>query len=67
MDLSKQTENPMPWQFKLHMTEVQNDSLIQHDVIYFQHTENNGILSTQGKDIILKEMKDEGTEDLPFY
>ena len=57
----------MPWKFQLHMTEVENDSLIQHDIIYFQHTENNGIPSTQGKDIILKEMKEEGGDELPFY
>lgn len=38
VDLSKATEDPMPWQFVLHMVEVQNDSLIQHDIIYFQHT-----------------------------
>jgi hypothetical protein len=29
----------MPWEFVLHMVEVENDSLIQHDIIYFQHTE----------------------------
>lgn len=28
---------------------------------------SNGILSTQGKDIILKEMKEEGGDELPFY
>lgn len=30
---------PMPWRFKLHVNEVINDSLIQHDVVYLQHTE----------------------------
>lgn len=40
VDLSVQsTEDPMPWQFVLHMKEVENDSLIQHDIIYFKHTE----------------------------
>lgn len=39
VDLSAQSEDPMPWQFMLHMNEVENDSLIQHDIIYFQHTE----------------------------
>jgi hypothetical protein len=39
VDLSKSTEDPMPWEFVLHMVEVDNDSLIQHDIIYFQHTE----------------------------
>lgn len=39
VDLSKSTEDPMPWEFVLHMVEVENDSLIQHDIIYFQHTE----------------------------
>lgn len=39
VDLSKQTEDPMPWEFVLHMVEVENDSLIQHDIIYLQHTE----------------------------
>ena len=28
---------------------------------------SNGILSTRGKEIILKEMKEEGGEELPFY
>jgi hypothetical protein len=39
VDLSKPTEDPMPWEFVLHMVEVENESLIQHDIIYFQHTE----------------------------
>lgn len=40
-DLSKVSKDPtpMPWQFQLHMCDVVNDSLIQHDIIYFQHTE----------------------------
>jgi hypothetical protein len=68
VDLSSdKAEDPMPWQFVLHMNEVENDSLIQHDIIYFQHTENQGVLSTQGKDIILKEMKVEGGDEPPFY
>ena len=28
----------MPWQFVLHVNEVENDCLIQHDIVYFQHT-----------------------------
>lgn len=43
VDLSKITEAPMPWQFVLHMVEVENDSLIQHDIIYFQHTEKYAV------------------------
>lgn len=41
-DLSKESHmdpKPMPWQFQLHMCDVINESLIQHDIIYFQHTE----------------------------
>ena len=29
----------MPWRFKLHVNDVVNDTLIQHDVVYLQHTE----------------------------
>lgn len=29
----------MPWKFKLHVQDVINESLIQHDIIFFQHTE----------------------------
>lgn len=46
-DLSKLSQfdpKPMPWQFQLHMCDVVNDSLIQHDIIYFQHTEKYIIL-----------------------
>ena len=46
MDLSREPENenalpsPMPWRFKLHIRDIDvTDSLIQHDIIYFQHTE----------------------------
>ena len=61
MDLSREPESqhavptPMPWHFQLHINDIDvTQSLIQHDIIYFQHTENNGILSTSGMDIILK-------------
>ncbi len=47
----------MPWQFVLHAAEVENDYLLQHDIVYFQHTANNGVLSTSGTDIVLKELK----------
>lgn len=57
----------MPWLFQLHFKEVENDSLIQHDVVYLRHTENNGILSAVGEDIVLKESKIEGLEGLHFY
>lgn len=26
--------NPMPWQFQLHFKDGDNDSLIQHDIVY---------------------------------
>jgi hypothetical protein len=46
MDLSKPPENediiptPMPWRFQLHIRDLEDTgSLIQHDIIYFQHTE----------------------------
>lgn len=29
----------MPWRFKLHVNDVINDTLIQHDVVYLKHTE----------------------------
>jgi len=55
VDLSlDKKEVPMPWKFVLHVTEVENDILIQHDIVYFQHTANGGVLSTVGTDIILK-------------
>lgn len=28
----------MPWKFELHFNDIDNDSLIQHDIVYFQHT-----------------------------
>jgi hypothetical protein len=31
-------DKPMPWKFILHMNEVENELLVQHDIIYFQHT-----------------------------
>lgn len=35
IDLSvEQKEVPMPWRFKLHVNDVINDTLIQHDVVY---------------------------------
>ena len=81
MDLSKEPESehavptPMPWRFQLHIRDIDvTESLIQHDIIYFEHTEkylfswcSKGILSTKGMEIILKEMKEEGGEGLPFY
>lgn len=48
----------MPWQFQIHFKEAENESLIQHDIVYLQHTENNGILSAIGEDIVLKEAKE---------
>ena len=30
---------PMPWGFQLHFVNVENDSLIQHDIVYFKHTQ----------------------------
>lgn len=39
VDLSCEREVPMPWRFKLHVNDVVNDTLIQHDVVYLKHTE----------------------------
>ena len=39
VDLSVEKEVPMPWRFKLHVNNVENDILVQHDVVYLQHTE----------------------------
>lgn len=39
VDLSCDKQVPMPWRFKLHVNDVINDTLIQHDVVYLQHTE----------------------------
>ena len=46
MDLSKEPESehavptPMPWRFQLHIRDIDvTESLIQHDIIYFEHTE----------------------------
>lgn len=39
VDLSCEREVPMPWIFKLHVNDVINETLIQHDVVYLQHTE----------------------------
>lgn len=44
----------MPWQFQLHFNSVENDSLIQHDIVFLRHTANNGILSAIGQNIVLK-------------
>ncbi len=52
----------MPWRFKLHVNEVINDSLIQHDVVYLSHTENKGVLSCLGQNLILKELKESTTD-----
>jgi len=29
----------MPWKFVLHVNNVINDTLIQHDIVYLSHTE----------------------------
>jgi hypothetical protein len=67
-DLSiKEETTPMPWHFKLHFQDVENDSLIQHDIVYLEHTENGGILSAaKDNEIILKESK-EGNGGFEFY
>lgn len=39
---------------------------MQHDIVYLRHTNNGGILSAIGGDIVLKEGKDE-SEGLHFY
>lgn len=39
VDLSCEREVPMPWRFNLHVNDLVNDCLIQHDVVYLQHTE----------------------------
>jgi hypothetical protein len=39
VDLSVEKEVPMPWRFMLHVNNVVNDTLIQHDVVYLKHTE----------------------------
>jgi hypothetical protein len=67
VDLSCEKEVPMPWRFALHVREVVNDTLIQHDVVFLQHTLNQGVLSSYGKNIILKELKDNNTSELRFY
>ncbi len=33
----------MPWRFKLHVNDVINETLIQHDVVYLKHTEKYSI------------------------
>jgi hypothetical protein len=35
----------MPWLFVLHFNDVDNDSLIQHDIVYLEHTEKYFISS----------------------
>ena len=37
-DLSSEKTAPMPWIFKLHFNDADNDSLIQHDIVYLKHT-----------------------------
>ena len=67
VDLSAEKEVPMPWKFALHMNDVDNDILIQHDIVYLQHTENNGVLTASKGKIVLKEMKGESNTELCFY
>lgn len=54
LSIESKTPTPMPWQFQLHFKEVENDSLIQHDIVYLRHTANSGILSAIGRSIVLK-------------
>lgn len=52
----------MPWRFQLHFNDPDNDELIQHDIVFFQHTQNNGVLGAIGEEeIALKELKGEKT------
>ena len=37
-DLSVEKTVPMPWIFNLHFNDADNDSLIQHDIVYLEHT-----------------------------
>ena len=47
-DLSCEREGPMAWRFKLHVNDVVNDTLIQHDVVYLKHTEKYGFCDAAG-------------------
>lgn len=38
-DLSVEKTVPMPWTFQLHFNDADNDSLIQHDIVYLEHTQ----------------------------
>lgn len=65
VDLSCEKEAPMPWRFKLHVRDVINDTLIQHDVVYLNHSQryeyykpfSGGVLATYKGEIVLKEQK----------
>jgi hypothetical protein len=39
LSIEKEVPVPMPWKFRLQFKEVENDSLIQHDIVYLEHTE----------------------------
>ena len=47
----------MPWKFKLHMNDVINEKLIQHDIAYLEHTENKGVMTAFKNHVALKESK----------
>lgn len=58
----------MPWRFQLHFNDPDNDELIQHDIVFFQHTQNCGVLAAIGQEqIALKELKGEKTSELCFF
>lgn len=61
------SDNATPWVFKLHMKDVINDTLIQHDIGYLQHTERNGVLIAFKNDVALKEWKDSDSVELGCY
>lgn len=56
----------MPWKFKLHMKDVVNDILIQHDIGYLQHTCSGGVITAFNNEIGLKEAKTP-SNTLQFY
>ncbi len=65
-DLSSNLETPMPWKFRLHMKDVVNDILIQHDIGYLQHSGNGGVITAFNNEIGLKEAKVQ-LNTLQFY
>jgi hypothetical protein len=49
------------------MEEVINNTLIQHDIGYLQHTENQGVLIAFRNEVALKEWKNVQSVNLACY